>query len=87
MEITKEEKKTTIKITIRKSKVSCEIAGDRNSMVEALATLMTDETEDKNNFRHLIEEAMQLIMLEKMHEYNQEQRIKEYMENEKKLPN
>ena len=73
---------TNILISIKKGKVYCEINGNREGLIDALATLLSDPEQERNSFRTLVKEAMDVISLELMEAIRQEERLSEYNRND-----
>lgn len=78
---------TKIIITIENDQVVCKMRGQKTHLINALATLMVDEVEDKKSFRALIEEAISYVMLDTFSKIKQYQRLQEYTPKEESLPN
>lgn len=65
-----------ISISIKNAKVFCEISGNREVLIMALATLLTDNShENYDNFKLLIEEAHRAILLDTLIRKNQEEKL------------
>lgn len=70
-----ETEKTSIVIRLERQQVFCDIDGNRETLIEGLATLMSDQERNRDSFRNIMEEAMHLLMLENIQNVHTEQKL------------
>jgi len=78
---------TKILITIENEQVVCKMSGQKTHLVNALSTLMVDESRDRNSFRALMEEAISFVMLDTFSKMKQDQKLREFTPKEESLAN
>lgn len=79
--------KTEIIIRLSGGKVHCFIEGEREELIEALATLMTDTSNEGDSFRKLMEDAMNIVMFENFEEIRKEQKMLKFKKKEPDIIN
>jgi len=78
---------TKILITIENDQVICKMSGQKTHLVNALSTLLVDESRDRNSFRALMEEAINFVMLDTFSKMKQDQKLREFTPKEENLAN
>ena len=78
---------TKILITIENEQVVCKMSGQKTHLVNALSTLLVDESRDRNSFRALMEEAISFVMLDTFSKMKQDQKLREFTPKEENLAN
>ena len=78
---------TKILITIENDQVICKMSGQKTHLVNALSTLLVDESRDRNSFRALMEEAINFVMLDIFSKMKQDQKLREFTPKEENLAN
>jgi hypothetical protein len=76
-----------ITITTKEDNIVYKVVGKRENLINIFATLLSDETDDRDSFVNLVEEAMMIVKLEKQLKKNQDKMIKRYEDKKVKIVN
>lgn len=76
-----------ITITTKEDNIIYKVVGKRENLINIFATLLSDETDDRDSFVNLVEEAMMIVKLEKQLKKNQDKMIKRYEDKKVKIVN